>query len=417
MSTTSSSPRCERRRWSGRICTFRSSPATTACCRRWRAATRSTPTCGSSSRSRDFNLTADVIVGFPAEDDAAFEQHARDRRAARLTKMHVFPYSPRPGTGTADDDAVPPAVKKERSARLRALSDEACRAPLASRRSASATSCSSTGRAAATATTTRRGSSTARSASSCASAPPPSPRRGSSLPDDCLFCQLVRRRRPRRAGRRLRRHPGHQPAGRDAPARHPRAPRRHVPRRRRVPARTRRSGCSSSSPRPPSDAGLDDYRVLVNVGPGGGQTVFHLHWHVLGWQDPAGCRLERDAVSLIARDRGASSKEAMLARDADASRRAAPDPRQPAVRGEGAAAAAAEDEELQVLQRERKSGSRRPTRFAPAGREEQAEKEEAELDVLEEFMPEPLVGGRARGDRRRRRSPRSARRACATSAA
>jgi histidine triad (HIT) family protein len=28
--------------------------------------------------------------------------------------------------------------------------------------------------------------------------------------------------------------------------------------------------------------GLDEYRVLVNVGPGGGQTVFHLHWHVLG---------------------------------------------------------------------------------------------------------------------------------------
>jgi histidine triad (HIT) family protein len=29
-------------------------------------------------------------------------------------------------------------------------------------------------------------------------------------------------------------------------------------------------------------AGLEDYRVLVNVGPGGGQSVFHLHWHVLG---------------------------------------------------------------------------------------------------------------------------------------
>ena len=29
-------------------------------------------------------------------------------------------------------------------------------------------------------------------------------------------------------------------------------------------------------------AGLDDYRVIVNVGPGAGQTVFHLHWHVLG---------------------------------------------------------------------------------------------------------------------------------------
>ncbi len=30
------------------------------------------------------------------------------------------------------------------------------------------------------------------------------------------------------------------------------------------------------------EAGLEDYRVLVNVGEGGGQTIFHLHWHVLG---------------------------------------------------------------------------------------------------------------------------------------
>ena len=29
-------------------------------------------------------------------------------------------------------------------------------------------------------------------------------------------------------------------------------------------------------------AGLDGYRVAVNVGEGGGQTIFHLHWHVLG---------------------------------------------------------------------------------------------------------------------------------------
>jgi histidine triad (HIT) family protein len=29
-------------------------------------------------------------------------------------------------------------------------------------------------------------------------------------------------------------------------------------------------------------AGLEDYRIVVNVGPGGGQTIFHLHWHVLG---------------------------------------------------------------------------------------------------------------------------------------
>jgi threonylcarbamoyladenosine tRNA methylthiotransferase MtaB len=75
-----------------------------------------------------FNLTADVIVGFPAEDDAAFERTLETVRAAGLTKLHVFPYSPRPGTHTAAADTVPPEVKKERSARLRALSDAACRA-------------------------------------------------------------------------------------------------------------------------------------------------------------------------------------------------------------------------------------------------------------------------------------------------
>ena len=30
------------------------------------------------------------------------------------------------------------------------------------------------------------------------------------------------------------------------------------------------------------EQGLEDYRVLVNVGPSAGQTIFHLHWHVLG---------------------------------------------------------------------------------------------------------------------------------------
>jgi threonylcarbamoyladenosine tRNA methylthiotransferase MtaB len=72
----------------------------------------------------EFNLTSDVIVGFPAEDDAAFESTLRAVEAAGMTKVHVFPYSPRPGTVTAGADPVPPRVKKERSARLRALSHE-----------------------------------------------------------------------------------------------------------------------------------------------------------------------------------------------------------------------------------------------------------------------------------------------------
>jgi threonylcarbamoyladenosine tRNA methylthiotransferase MtaB len=74
----------------------------------------------------EFNLTADVIVGFPGEDERAFERTLDVVQRAGITKLHVFPYSPRPGTVTAADDSVPPQLKKERSARLRTLSSEAC---------------------------------------------------------------------------------------------------------------------------------------------------------------------------------------------------------------------------------------------------------------------------------------------------
>jgi threonylcarbamoyladenosine tRNA methylthiotransferase MtaB len=76
----------------------------------------------------DFNLTTDVIVGFPGEGETAFGHTLELVRRAGITKVHVFPYSPRPGTATAAADTVPPAVKKERGARLRAASHEACQA-------------------------------------------------------------------------------------------------------------------------------------------------------------------------------------------------------------------------------------------------------------------------------------------------
>jgi threonylcarbamoyladenosine tRNA methylthiotransferase MtaB len=76
----------------------------------------------------DFNLTTDAIVGFPEEDERAFQRTLATVGDAGITKVHVFPYSPRPGTATAAADTVPPAVKKDRSARLRAVSDAACRA-------------------------------------------------------------------------------------------------------------------------------------------------------------------------------------------------------------------------------------------------------------------------------------------------
>ena len=74
----------------------------------------------------DFNLTTDAIVGFPTEGERAFRNTLSVVKAAGITKVHVFPYSPRPGTVTAGNDAVAPAVKKDRGARLRAASQAAC---------------------------------------------------------------------------------------------------------------------------------------------------------------------------------------------------------------------------------------------------------------------------------------------------
>ena len=74
---------------------------------------------------RGFNLTTDVIVGFPGEDERAFRRTCDVVEEAGVSAVHVFPYSPRPGTVTAAADTVPKAVKRERSASLRALSREA----------------------------------------------------------------------------------------------------------------------------------------------------------------------------------------------------------------------------------------------------------------------------------------------------
>jgi threonylcarbamoyladenosine tRNA methylthiotransferase MtaB len=71
----------------------------------------------------DLNLTGDVIVGFPAEDGAAFARTLAAVEELGFSRLHVFPYSPRPGTRTAGADPVPAAVKRRRAERLRALSD------------------------------------------------------------------------------------------------------------------------------------------------------------------------------------------------------------------------------------------------------------------------------------------------------
>jgi len=66
-------------------------------------------------------FTTDVIVGFPGETDAEFEQTLETCRQARFMKVHVFPFSKRDGTPAATfENQVPPQVIKDR---VQALGD------------------------------------------------------------------------------------------------------------------------------------------------------------------------------------------------------------------------------------------------------------------------------------------------------
>lgn len=74
-------------------------------------------------------ITTDVIVGFPGETEAEFEESLDFVRQMRFSGGHVFTYSARPGTAAAHmPGQVAPAVRKARSARMRAVFDEAARA-------------------------------------------------------------------------------------------------------------------------------------------------------------------------------------------------------------------------------------------------------------------------------------------------
>ena len=70
------------------------------------------------------NVTTDIIVGFPNEDEAAFERTLELVREAGISRVHAFSYSPRPGTvAQALGDRVAPEEKKRRSRELRGLSE------------------------------------------------------------------------------------------------------------------------------------------------------------------------------------------------------------------------------------------------------------------------------------------------------
>jgi len=73
----------------------------------------------------DTAFGADLIAGFPTETEAMFENTLSLVEAAGLSFLHVFPFSPRPGTPAARMPAVARAVVKDRAARLRAAGDAA----------------------------------------------------------------------------------------------------------------------------------------------------------------------------------------------------------------------------------------------------------------------------------------------------
>ncbi len=70
------------------------------------------------------SVTTDVIVGFPTEDERAFERTLELLDAAEISRVHAFSYSPRPGTVASDlGDRVAPEEKKRRSRELRGRSE------------------------------------------------------------------------------------------------------------------------------------------------------------------------------------------------------------------------------------------------------------------------------------------------------
>jgi threonylcarbamoyladenosine tRNA methylthiotransferase MtaB len=73
----------------------------------------------------DIAFGADIIAGFPTETEEMFARSQDLIDECALTFLHVFPYSPRPGTPAARMPQVPTSIVKDRAKRLRAAGDAA----------------------------------------------------------------------------------------------------------------------------------------------------------------------------------------------------------------------------------------------------------------------------------------------------
>ena len=231
-----------------------------------------------------FNVTSDVIVGFPTEDAAAFENTLATVRRAGISRVHVFPYSPRPGTSDGgrrrcrpgqEEGAGGPAARTV----LRARSGDG-----GNRKWDAMMSSWSTVPGAVTGRTTRHISWTEASATSFACTPQRWPRKGSSVSqrDDCLFC---RHRSP--GGTYIASTDGFV-AINDI---NPRAdvhvliiPKRHIDTFRDIaefPADEAKRMLEFIADTAKT-LGLDRLSRADKRRARRGQTIFHLHWHLLG---------------------------------------------------------------------------------------------------------------------------------------
>lgn len=92
--------------------------------RRGRRETYATLLSEARSRVKDFNVSTDIIVGFPGESEPEWQETLSFVQECGFSHVHVFPYSPRAGTRAASmPDQVPEEIRKSRCRALRQIAE------------------------------------------------------------------------------------------------------------------------------------------------------------------------------------------------------------------------------------------------------------------------------------------------------
>ena len=69
-------------------------------------------------------ITTDIIVGYPTETEDAFENTLKFVRDVQFSDIHIFPFSPRPGTKAFGLTTIPSEVIKERKDKIRIIKEK-----------------------------------------------------------------------------------------------------------------------------------------------------------------------------------------------------------------------------------------------------------------------------------------------------